>query len=257
MTRARIPPWLLATYPLIALTACPGPSSEPDTDTDEPVRAGICDEPRDVDCVDDLVLDLGLQDDAFSDGSVTTTVDGSDFVTEVDATAGGVSNAATNPWVYVRFTSNGAEKVEIDDETALGSTEWHVAARRFILRVNSGSSGPSCVAASPVFDRTYAELDAPAEGVTWYEDDFYTPDCTLINDSSGLPDNPQVALAPWWEYPGCVATSMTPFFLRLETGEVVKLVVEEYYAEGQEDCNTNGTMGSGSANFTWRWTFVQ
>ena len=33
----------------------------------------------------------------------------------------------------------------------------------------------------------------------------------------------------------------------------VKLVVESYYASGQEGCNAEGVMGSGSGQLTWRW----
>ena len=77
----------------------------------------------------------------------------------------------------------------------------------------------------------------------------------LINESS-LPNSPQTVLGPWWEYPGCVATTGHPFILELADGHNIKLVVEEYYDEGQDNCNTNGSMGSGSANFQMRWTFM-
>ncbi len=34
-------------------------------------------------------------------------------------------------------------------------------------------------------------------------------------------------------------------------------MVESYYESGQTDCNETGAMGSGSANFTWRWSFLE
>ena len=71
-----------------------------------------CTEPVDVECVDQLILDLALHDDKVSDADVVTEQEGDDFVTVVDASAGGYSQAASNPWVYVRFTDDGAERVD-------------------------------------------------------------------------------------------------------------------------------------------------
>jgi hypothetical protein len=52
-------------------------SGEPWSDEANPV----CEEPADVVCVDDLILDLSLHDDQVSEGAVTTDADGDDFVT--------------------------------------------------------------------------------------------------------------------------------------------------------------------------------
>jgi hypothetical protein len=216
----------------------------------------VCEEPVDVGCVDDLILDLSLHDDQVSEGAVTTDADGDDFVTDVDATGGGYNTATQNPWVYLKFTDDGAEKVEIDDETALESMDWDLAARRFILRLNGGSSGPSCVGAATFMESTYDELTEIPDGLSYAFDDYYTSDCTLINDSSGLPDNPQVVLGAWWEYPGCVATTGHPHLIQTADGRVVKFVVEAYYQTGQEDCNTSGIPGEDSANLSFRWTWM-
>lgn len=239
---------------LLAVTsACKDPASATG-DSDLP-ETEVCTEPEVVACEDDLILDLGMHDEV-SPGRVTTTIDGEDYLTEVDATAGGFGQSANNPWVYVRFDATGATKLDITDEEALQSMEWHIAAKRFILRLNSGSSGPSCVAASPFLSTTYPELTAVPVGARFVEDDYYTSDCTLINDSSGLENSPQTALSPWWEYPGCVKTTGTPFLVRLDDGDVIKLAVEQYYATGQDTCNTASAPGTGGANFRWRWAFV-
>ena len=179
----------------------------------EVIHEPICEEALEVTCLDELILDLSLQDDKISEGEVETIEDGSDFVTYVDASAGGYMDAAMNPWVYIRFTPTGAEKLEIDDETALESMDWDLSLKRFILRLNGGDSGPSCVGAVTLLETSYEELDAVPEGIIFFEDDFYTSDCTFINDSSGLPNSPQVSLGSWWTYPGCVATSMYPHII--------------------------------------------
>jgi hypothetical protein len=213
-------------------------------------------EPTKVACQDEMVLDLSLHE-RVTDGKVATTKDGDDFVTTIDASAGGYDQAANNPWTYVKFESDGAVRVDIGDETALTSMDWDLAAHRFVLRLNGGSSGPSCVGAAAVTSSTYDELKAVPDGVTYHTDDFYTDDCTMINDSSGLPGSPQVVLGPWWEYPGCVATTGTPFFIEVADGRVLKMVVEEYYSNGeQEACNESGAMGTHSGYYTIRWAWL-
>ncbi|MGC6508836.1 MAG: HmuY family protein [Myxococcota bacterium] len=215
----------------------------------------ICEDLTPVSCEDDLILDLGLQD-SVSDGNVSTTNDGGDFLTYVDATAGGYQNSASNPWVYVKFTHQGAEKVEISDEDALQSANWDMSLKRFLIRLNGGSSGPSCVGSAVFFEQSYETLTEAPQGVSYVLDNYYTTDCSIINDSSGLPNSPQTAMSPWWEYPGCVATTGHPFIIQLANGELIKLVVEAYYAENQDECNSTGAMGSGSANFTMRWQYL-
>ncbi len=241
---------------VLTLTGCPT-TDDDDSAGDDDDAAGEACEPEDVPCVDDIILDLSLHDDKVADVEVSTTADGDDFVSVVDATAGGYNQAANNPFVYMAFTDEGLEHVEIDDETALESQEWHIAARRFIIRLNGGSSGPSCVGARTFPEMDYDDLTEEPAGTTYFMDDYYSADCTIINDSSGLPGSPQVVLGPWWHYQDCVATTGVPALIQLDDGRLVKLVVEAYYAENQDNCNDNSTPGTTSAYYTWRWSFVE
>lgn len=215
----------------------------------------VCTEATEVSCVDALLLDLALQDNVSRD-PVSTTTDGEDFITVVDASAGGYDQATRNPWVYVKFSEDGAVKVEIDDESALESMDWDLSLRRFMIRMNGGSSGPSCVGVATLPETPYAELSAVPDGVRYQMDDFYTDDCTIINDSSGLPGSPQLALGGWWEYPGCVATTGKAHLVQLADGHVIKMVVETYYGTGQETCNSRGTPGGDSGIITIRWKML-
>ena len=224
-------------------------------DTGSEDSAMVCDELTPVECEDDLILYLGLQD-SVSEGEVSTVAEGTDFITNVDATAGGFQNAANNPWVYLKFTREGAQKVEISDEDALESADWDMSLKRFIVRLNGGDSGPSCVGAAVFLEQSYESLTEAPEGVSYVQDNYYTEDCSFINDSSGLPDSPQTAMSPWWEYPGCVATTGYPFIIQLADGDLIKLVIDAFYAENQEVCNTSGAMGSGSAKFALRWSYL-
>jgi hypothetical protein len=244
----------------VGLAACDGgdDGGPTDTDTETPTVEPVCTEPVDVACVDQIISHLSLHDDLVSEGKVKTKADGADFVTDIDASAGGFGNETANPWVYVKFTETGAERVDIDDETALESMDWDLAARRFIVRLNGGASGPSCVGAVPFLEKKYEELTEVVADVTYLQDAFYPADCSaLINDSSGLPGSPQVALSAWWEYPGCVATTKVPFQVQLADGHVLKLVVEQYYGTDQNTCNQTGLPGSDSGQLRIRWTYLQ
>lgn len=218
----------------------------------------LCSEPDVPACLDDLISDLSLHDDKVAEGSVTTTTEGDDFVTVVDASQGGSTGAVDYAWVYVRFTADGAEKLEIDDETAAEEDmDWHIAMRRYYVRINSGDAGPSCVTAAQLAGYEYDEVDSLPSGVSFEEESFYTEDCEVIPDNHGLGD-PAFVLNEWWDYASCVQTTLIPYVLQLEDGSHVLLVVEAYYTDGQDLCNQTGQMGSGTGggNLKVRWRFL-
>jgi hypothetical protein len=260
--------------PLLLAAGCADKSADADTsggadggadgadggdggDTGAPAPDAVCDEPTEVECVDALILDLSLHDDKVSEGAVDTTQDGEDFITVVDATAGGYNQATNNPWVYIKFTPEGAQKIELDDESALESMDWDMSLRRFILRLNSGASGPSCVGAAALLESSYDEIDEAPDGLPYAQDAYYTGDCTIINDSSGLPGSPQVAMSAWWSYQSCVQTTFVPHILQLADGHLIKLVVETYYLVDQDVCNERGSGGDESGWITLRWRYLQ
>lgn len=243
----------MRVLPLLLVFGCTGTDDKSGDDTGGELEP-VCTDPVAPECVDAMILDLSLHDDKTSRGDVTTVTEGSDFVTAIDASAGGYSQAANNAWVYIRFGADGAEKLEIDDETALEDMTWHLALRRFIVRLNSGDSGPSCVGAAAMIGSTYEEVTSVPDGLTYLHDDYYTDDCTIINDSSGLPGSPQVAMGAWWSYEACVQTTGTPFIVQLEDGRTIKLVVETYYADdGQDECNETGSTTAESGYYSIRW----
>jgi hypothetical protein len=208
-----------------------------------------------VPCLDAAIEDLSLHDDKVSDAAVDSTRDGADWISVVDASAGGTMAAPMNPWVYLRFADDGLQRVDVDDLSATERGDWDIAAKRYGIRVNSGSSGPSCVTvAAPGGD--YAGVTAPPADDAFAVEDYYDDACTLVEDGAGLPGNPDFRMKSWWGYAGCVTTTGTPFVLRLADGRALKLVVEAYYEPGQEDCNASGAMGRGSGIMTWRWSFL-
>ena len=218
----------------------------------------VCTEPTDVECVDEIIADLSLHDDKTSKGDVSNTQDGDDWVSEFDASAGGYSNSTKNAFLYMRFTDQGLEKLDITDEEALESMDWDLGGRRFVLRLNGGDSGPSCVGAAVMGQGwTYEEIEEVPEGVEFQVDDYYTEACSIINDSSGLPGSPQVVLGPWWDYSSCVETTDQPFLVQLASGRVLKLKIEQYYdGSGQEECNGQGSTSAEGGYFVARWRFL-
>lgn len=251
MTRAAFPLYA----PLIVLTSLIAINCD---DEDSPTNAegGETGELDPLACEDELILDLGLVDNALNEGLTTSSESAGVWTSTIDATSGGFGNSASVPWLYLRFTPTGLEKLDLDDLEALESSSWHIAAKRFGIRLNSGSSGPSSVSATSVTGMPFEDLNQVPAGVSLEEEDFYRDDCSIVDDGSGL-GSPNYQLSDWWTYPGCVATTFIPFVIELPDGQSVKLVVDSYYESGQDSCNADPFVaGEGSGTFVWRWAFL-
>ncbi|WP_437314797.1 HmuY family protein [Sorangium sp. So ce385] len=226
--------------------------------TAEPEPA--CLEPTPVPCEDEVFQQMNLQSEV-APGELSNEQDGGGFRSLIDATAGGAFAAEPHAYVYARFTDGGLEKVEISDEASLGSMDWDIAFRRYVVRINSGHSGPSCVTAArlpgtPDYD---ALAEAPGE-LRLRSDEYFTSDtCELIPDGSGL-ESPATALSGYWKYPGCVEMSGAVYVLQLADGRRLKLTVTHFYdEENQAQCQETGAvpMGdTGAANLQIRWAFL-
>jgi hypothetical protein len=244
-----------------ALAGCSttGNTSSPDMAT----SSAICSAPTAVTCTDQSVLKLNLFA-TVPNRTITNTADGAGFLSEIDATGGATGGAITprESFVYAKFTDAGLERVAISDEQAFDSMEWDIAFRRYIVRLNSGVSGPSCVAAArTAVGTSFDALTAVPDGLEYRTEAYMTASCDLIPDGSGLEGSPAVALSSYWTYPGCVAMTGNVFIVRRADGRRLKLTVEDYYTPTVQDlCDTNGsipmTMPSGAAHFRVRWAFL-
>lgn len=229
--------------------------------TDPPAR---CEPAATVECSDAQITDLGLFEEVSPDG-VTNEVLDQGFRSVIDATGGvmfgGGPPVPTQSFVYLRFTESGLEKVELSDVDAFESGDWDLAARRFVLRVNSGVSGPSCVQAARTAPGTeFASLTEVPDGLDYRTESYYaSEDCTIVSD--GGIGSPSVALGSYWSYRGCVEMTGNIYLLELADGRSVKLEVESYYSpEVQEFCDENGMLPggqpSGSGRVQVRWAFL-
>ena len=73
-------------------------------------------------------------------GKSTTQLDNGDFLTVIDATAGGAFTTEPQDFTYFSFTLQ--DVVALTDAEAAESAEWHIAFKRSEIRLNGGISGP-------------------------------------------------------------------------------------------------------------------
>ena len=180
------------------------------------------------------------------------------FESTVDASGGGIT--PTQSYVYVRFTANGLEKVAISDEAAFSSMDWDIALRRYVIRVNGGSSGPSCVDAALIDHGALGEQTVLPAAVGWETDLFLQPPtCTLGTDEAPA-GGPLTAISGYYRYDGCLVMNDAIFAVRLKTGATVALQVASYYNKAAQDyCNSMGRLpggASGAGQFVLRWKFI-
>jgi hypothetical protein len=220
----------------------------------------VCTEPTLVPCEDQVLLQMNLQDDE-APGAISSVADGAGFRSTIDATAGGAFAADPDSYVYAKFTATGLEKVALSDEASLTSMDWDIAFRRYVVRINSGHSGPTCVTAARVPGTPeYDDLSVDPSSLTFRADEYFTESCEVIADGTGLEGSPATALSSYWTYPGCVQMTGNVFVVQLADGQLVKLTVELYYNEtAQQQCQDEGMVpmsGSDAANFQVRWAFL-
>ncbi len=255
--------------PLIALTAIGCSSSEDGPTQQNPTDAGaetstdaaqaVCTTPTPVACSDQVIQEMNLKS-APAPGQISSVADGAGFKSTVDATAGGAFNPNPDSYVYGRFDDAGLVKVDLSDEAALDSMDWDIAFRRYVVRINSGHSGPSCVTAARVPGTPgYDAVTQVPDNLMYRNDEYFTASCELIPDGSGLPSSPATALSSFWTYPGCVQTTGNVFVVRVASGRQLKLVVTNYYDDAnQQVCNSTGSVpqGTPSATYRLRWSWL-
>lgn len=221
-------------------------------DTAADTTGGICASTPPL-CTDDQILELNLLK-TVSKRTIVNTAETMGFLSEVDATAGGFQ--PTESFLYARFTATGLERVDISDQAALDSTDWDIAFRRYIVRLNSGVSGPSCVAAGVLPVKTdYEQVTTASSTVTMNKEAYYDKGCLMVEDGSGL-KAPGTVLSPWWQYANCVQTTGAVFQVQLADQRKLKLMITDFYAPAaQTTCNSSGTVPQGSvgAKLRIRW----
>lgn len=255
--------WLLA--------ACAGETAEPDETSDTSAATGKEDasapraasEPdsdplRDVPCVDTSIMKLALFDRPASADIIEEESSEGGFVHSIDTSAGGLM--VNQSYVYARFTDDGLEKVEISDEEAFESTGWDIAFRRYVIRLNSGVSGPGEVTGARTRPKTeFAGVSEEPEGLEYRTEEYFTDSCELVPDTSGI-GAPATALSSFWTYAECVQMTKNVYVVALADERKVKLEVLSYYKQPNQDtCDQTGRvpMPSGAGALRIRWDFLE
>ncbi|WNZ61430.1 HmuY family protein [Myxococcus sp. MxC21-1] len=237
-----------------------GTEPEPDSGTEPEADAGtepLCQ--SDVPCSEQSIDRLNLLTTPSTTAMFEEEAPAGEFRSYIDARAGGLT--VNQSYTYARFTPEGLSRVNIDDQTSLGDHGWDIAFRRYYIRLNGGTSGPSCigVARLPTGTRFETVTSVPAD-LTFQSDAWYTETCEFIPDNSGL-SGPTMALSSFWSYQGCVKMSGDVFIIRLADGRHVKFEVTSYYELAvQEHCNATNELPSGtpsgSGQLRVKWAFL-
>ncbi len=210
-----------------------------------------------IPCEDQVALGVVFKNNQ-APGLITDAPDGKGFWSTIDARAGGFS--FTDSYVYAKFTPTGLQKIEMTDNESIASMEWDIAFRRFVIRINSGNSGPSCVTAAKMKPGTvFDDLATTPADALFIPDEYFSAACEVIPDGSGLPDSPATVLSGFWTYASCVQMTGNVYVLQKADGTRVKLTITDYYEPtAQEQCNTTGSvpMGTPGAMMRMRWAFV-
>lgn len=247
---------------LLALVALPTVLACPTTEEPPPPPGPVCEEPTEPPCRDETLASIDVNPTEVGAGAIENTATDYGFDTFVDATAGGFGGDGA--YVYGRFTEDGLVKADITDDDSFGSMDWDIGLRRFVIRLNGGDGGPSCVSAANLGVSTpFEDVDSVPDGADFQMDDFMNSSCELIPDGSGLPTAPGVTLQNYWDYTNenCLGMTGNVYVLELASARHVKLMVTQYYdpPEAQQACE-NGEFGdfngaeSGDVHF--RWAFL-
>jgi hypothetical protein len=192
----------------------------------------------------------------------TSTIAGA-HQSHIDSMGGGLD--PTESFVYARFTDAGLVRVDVSDEEAFASTDWDIAFRRFIVRLNSGVSGPSCVQGARLPNTGTGEPPT-FESVTTlpatlsYSSEIYMTGSTCDVVRDGGIGAPVTVLSSFWSYDSCVAMTHNVYAIALANGRHVKLEVLGYYNPADQTvCDDTGAMpttAGSSGNIRVQWAFV-
>jgi len=122
---------------------------------------------------------------AVSTGTLTSTEAAGVYTAQIDASAGGSMQSASNPFIYLDLDTG--TKVEVTDFEAYENTTWDLAFKRVSLRSNSASSGPGQARVARLTETTFDAVTAVPGNVLYEMDETADDDCMIALDSINLP----------------------------------------------------------------------
>jgi len=180
-------------------------------------------------CSGALRQELSLVEQVSTGSVAVLSQTGSELVVYVDATAGGIDGQDQNPWVYISLASGQA--IPLDDLQALTSLDWDLALKRFVIRTNSGDSGPGQGGAIKVM-LGWDEVDASTLGTRQVAvEDWFDDDCNLTVDAAT--GDLITTFSGWSEYNEAthvLAPADAVFLTQAADGSLYKVAILEYYS---------------------------
>jgi hypothetical protein len=166
--------------------------------------------------------------EAVSTGGINLTTDTSGITSgTIDATAGGSAAAAENPYIYIDLT-NGT-KVAITDVDSYTQSSWDIALKRYVIRANSGDSGPGGVEVALAGGTSLAEVTSIPAANEFGADDWSDSACEL---RAGPLGEPETAFGGWYAYDSsthAVTPNAFVYVIRLRDGTYRKFRIITYY----------------------------
>ena len=199
-------------------------------------------------CESEWIDALSAQDKVSTGVVSTTEVANGVKRTTIDASAGGMNGAASNPFVYVSFTDG--SRVDITDLASHSDKTWDLAFRRSVIRVNGGDSGAGGAGIARIAGKTFDEVTAAPAAAAFQGDEFIDDQCKVTRDPI---NNVQTVFSGadttdlWYAY-DMTTSQLTPqpfiWVLKRADGSFVKIEIESYY-----DNKVSG-------HFTLRWAVL-
>jgi hypothetical protein len=182
--------------------------------------------------------------DAVSEGEVSILEDEPETTVFVDASAGGIQDQATNPWIYVDLDA--VARAEVTDVTADASDAWDLALKRPILRVNGGDGGLAGQGRAAFVDADFDDVTSDdVADAAWREERWFDEECTLQTDPTGAI---ATSFDGWYLYEDMTVTPAPGTWL-VRSGDgaqVFKVAILAYYA------NPDGSPGQAGGRYVLR-----
>ena len=160
----------------------------------------------------------------------------------VDGSAGGVMNAAQNPWIYVNLETG--TKVAVTDPASFASKDWDLALKRPLIRTNDGDGGPGSGGAALLDGKDFAAVTAAdAAAATIATEQWFDASCNLSTDPTGAI---ATTFSGWYDYDQAtnkLAPHPGTFIVRGAKGSLYKVAILAYYA------NPDGTPGMAGGRY--------
>ncbi len=195
-------------------------------------------------CSGALKQSLGLVDDVSTAPVSTVDETASERTLFIDASAGGIEGQDEHAWVYVSL-AEGAP-VALTDLEALESRGWDLAFKRFLVRTNSGDSGPGAGGAVRIA-LDWEAVDSSTLGNTALPtEEWFDEDCAL---EVGVNDDLITTFTGWSEYDEeehVLNAADVTYIVAGADGALYKVAILDYYA------TPTGAHGKTAGNYLVR-----